>query len=86
MVDELPPAFASIDDPNLDWEKAMRTSIFLGGALQKDVTAYNCEEGWLTRHVRTPDGKPQIDHLNHRVMSERVTGVVTVAFKEAING
>ena len=75
---DLPPAAYSVHQNEFDIRIGTRIEVLLDGAVQDHVTAYDCQEGWLTRHTTDPAGYVVLDAARERVLIERRTGVVTV--------
>lgn len=76
-----PPRKGSVDDIEtgvLTWELCQRFDVYLDGAKQDMVIAYDCDRGTVHRHVADENGRAQLNEELDEVLTETVTGVVTV--------
>jgi hypothetical protein len=74
------PLRMSVDAPNHVWEDGARLEISLDGIVQKEVVAFDREEGWVFRN-KLRDGEVYVD--GGEIARETVTGEVTVRWKDA---
>jgi len=80
----IPPVRQSVHaldraDAPVTYEDARRIKVTLDGMVVKNVVAYDCEEGWLERHLRNRAGEHVI--RNDHLVLERVRGTVTAEYR-----
>lgn len=75
------PRRLSVDDANIDWDVANRLDIRLNGEIQKYVSEYNIDGGYIVRRATDENGNFKLNEAKDEVVSERVNGVVTVTWK-----
>jgi hypothetical protein len=80
-----PPVRLSVEDfergvAPVDWSDANRIRIMLDGVEMRDVTAYDCEAGWIERLRR--DRQRELVIKDEKLERERVQGAVTVEYRK----
>ncbi|NML88746.1 hypothetical protein HHL26_06650 [Sphingobium sp. TB-6] len=73
------PMRLSVDDHDFYRSVGTRLVVYLDGAAQDGVTAYDIEAGTVERYVRDAEGRPVGWH--NELLRETVQGVVTVGFR-----
>lgn len=77
--DASPPAAHSIEK---DGVPARPIRIFLDGEEISDVIAYDTVAGWLQKYQTDAEGRITYDRIGDKIHSERLTGVVTVEWRD----